>query len=495
VSLTGTRRSAHAAEIGQADGELSTSAATSSAPEAEGRTAFRGIERAGVRQRSVAVAMVVVMAALAAGGGLLIILLQLNLRDTALSAASARAAEVALLGQTQGLTETARTIQEESRSGQFVQIITADGRVVAASNKLVATRPMSRQLPAVGQVQEVLLDIDSLGQSGDWIVVARGAEIGGAPYVIQVALPTETQQQTVQTVAWFLLGAAPILIALAALAVWMLVGRALRPVERIRATVSTIDAQRLAQRVKVPPSRDEIAALAATMNVMLDRLEAADLALRSFVSDANHELRSPLAAMTTAVEIAVDADEATRTELLETMSRELARMRALVDDLMTLAQADAQRLVTDWTDVDLDDLLNLEVRRLRSTSRREVVARFSPVRVRGDVRRLAQVLRNVIDNAERHASTTVRLNLAVEDGAAVLRVDNDGPPIPPADRNRIFERFVRLENSRSRDAGGTGLGLAISREIVSAHGGVITVAEERNGWCRFEIRLPAVVAA
>ena len=107
--------------------------------------------------------------------------------------------------------------------------------------------------------------------------------------------------------------------------------------------------------------------------------------------------------MTTAVEIAVDADETTRTELLETMSRELVRMRALVEDLMTLVQADAQRLVTDWTDVDLDDLLDLEVRRLRSTSRREVVAWFSPVRVQGDVRRLAQVLRNVIDNAERYA--------------------------------------------------------------------------------------------
>ena len=459
------------------------------------RRMFGWIDRAGVRQRSVAVAMVVVMAALAAGGGLLIVLLQQNFRNTALSAASARAAEVALLGQTQGLAETARTIQEESRSGQFVQIITADGRVVAASNKLVADGPMSRQLPKVGQVQQVFLDIDTLGRSGDWIVVARGVELGGAAHVVQVALPVETQQQTVQTVAWFLLGATPILIALAALAVWILVGRALRPVERIRATVSTIDAQRLAQRIVIPPSQDEIAALAATMNVMLDRLEAADLALRSFISDANHELRSPLAAMTTAVEIAVDADEATRTELLETMSRELVRMRALVEDLMTLVQADAQRLVTDWTDVDLDDLLNLEVRRLRSTSRREVVARFSPVRVRGDVRRLAQVLRNVIDNAERYAATTVRLSLAVENGEAVLRVDNDGPQIPLADRNRVFERFVRLEGSRSRDAGGTGLGLAISREILNAHDGAIDVVDEPNGWCRFEIRLPAVVVA
>ena len=165
------------------------------------------------------------------------------------------------MGQTQGLVETARTIQEESRSGQFVQIITAGGRVIAASNKLVADRPMSSQLPPVGQVQEVFLDNDALGESGDWIVVARGVEIGGAALVVQVAVPVETQQQTVQTVAWFLLGAAPILIALAALAVWILVGRALGPSSGSGPGV-TIDAQRLAQRIVVPPSRDEIAALA-----------------------------------------------------------------------------------------------------------------------------------------------------------------------------------------------------------------------------------------
>ena len=111
------------------------------------------------------------------------------------------------------------------------------------------------------------------------------------------------------------------------------------------------------------------------------------------------------------------------------------------------------------------------------------------------MRRLAQVLRNVIDNAERYAATTVRLSLAVENGEAVLRVDNDGPQIPLADRNRVFERFVRLEGSRSRDAGGTGLGLAISREILNAHDGAIDVVDEPNGWCRFEIRLHAVVVA
>jgi signal transduction histidine kinase len=452
---------------------------------------LRGIiERAGVRRRSVAVAMLVVTVALAAGGGLLLLLLQANLRSTSRDAAFARAAEVSDIAQTD-LAEAARTIQEEAKSGEFVQIITADGRVVAASSNLVATKPMSHQLPPVGKVQQVYLDIDSLGDVTDWIVVARGVKAAGAHYVVQVALPVETQRQTVQTVAWFLLGAAPVLIALAAVAVWILVGRALRSVERIRATVSTIDARRLAQRVKVPPTADEIAALATTMNLMLDRLQASDGAMRTFVSDANHELRSPLAALTTAVEIALDGDEPTRTELLETMGPELSRMRELVEDLLTLAQADARRLVTSLSDVDLDDLLDREVRRLRSTSQHRLLADFVPVRAQGDARRLAQVLRNVIDNAERHAASTVRLSLAVENGDAVLRVDNDGPQIASDDRERVFERFVRLEPSRSRDGGGTGLGLAISREIMTAHGGTVTIVDAPNGWCRFEIRLPA----
>jgi signal transduction histidine kinase len=261
-------------------------------------------------------------------------------------------------------------------------------------------------------------------------------------------------------------------------------------VERIRTQVAAIDAQRLTERVAVPPTRDEIAALAATMNVMLDRLQASHRSQRAFVSDASHELRSPLATLTTAAELALDADEATRSRLLGTINAELGRMRGLVDNLMTLARADAQDLVPHRTDVDLDDLVHDEARRLRATSSRKVELVVEPVQVRADQPRLAQALRNLVDNAERHARTTVRLSLGVEGEDAVLRVDNDGPAIEPADRERVFERFVRLDASRSRDAGGSGLGLAIARTALRTHAGDVVIPDAPDGWCRFELRLP-----
>ena len=311
-----------------------------------------------------------------------------------------------------------------------------------------------------------------------------------ATYFVQVAVPIHVQRETVQTVTVFLLAATPLLVAGVGLAVWLLVGRALRSVERIRAAVADIDAQRLAARVEVPPTHDEIAALAETMNVMLDRLQVSHRAQRAFVSDAGHELRSPLATLSTAAELAVDADESKRTQLLATINLELIRMRGLVENLMILARADANDLAVVRTEVDLDDLIDNEVHRLHDTSGKRAEAIVEPVRVWADPQRLAQALRNLVDNAERHARTTVRMTLQSEDDQAVIWVDNDGPVIDDADRERIFERFVRLDDSRSRDAGGSGLGLAIARTGLQACGGDVSVVDAPDGWCRFEMRIP-----
>jgi signal transduction histidine kinase len=240
----------------------------------------------------------------------------------------------------------------------------------------------------------------------------------------------------------------------------------------------------------VPPTRDEIAALARTMNAMLDRLQASHRAQRAFVSDASHELRSPLSTLSTATELALRGDEPTRTRLLGTIDVELDRMRGLVENLMTLARADAQDLVLSRTEVDLDDLIDDEVHRLRATSSRRVNVSVTPVRVWADRQPLAQALRNLVDNAERHARSTVRLSLATDGGHAVLAVDNDGPLVAPADAERIFERFVRLDESRSRDAGGSGLGLAIARTAARFQAGDITVGAAPDGWCRFALTVP-----
>ena len=445
----------------------------------------------GIRARSVASAVLVVLVALLAGGAGLVYLLQANLDSNARDAAQTRAEEVASMVQAQGVSSTSSDIQQESRSGQLVQILSSDGQVLGASSRVVDTMPMSVARPAPGETTTDQLDLDHVGHGGDWMVVSTGVEAGGTDYVVQVAIPIEVQHETVQTVTFFLLAATPLLVIGVGLAVWVLVGRALRAVENIRAEVATIDDQGLSRRVAVPATHDEIAALAETMNTMLDRLETSHRAQRSFVSDASHELRSPLATLTTSAELAAAGDEGTRTRLLGTIGSELVRVRTLVDSLMTLARADAHDLLTVREDVDVDDLVDAEVQRLRATSPHLVTVHIEPVRLTGgDPQRLAQALRNLIDNAERHAAGGIRLSLRRTNGHAVLDVDNDGPIVALTDRERIFERFVRLDESRSRDAGGSGLGLAIARTAIESHGGTLRIVDAPDGWCRFEIVIP-----
>lgn len=446
--------------------------------------------RLGVRPRLVLVAVVVVLVALLAGGSGLLWALQANLERSSEESARSRAIEVVSLISNEGVVEASTSLTEDTRSGQVVQIVNSSGRVVGSSDRRASAKALSPLRPAPGTYETSEIDIDNLGAGGDWKVISTSVEAESATYLVYVAVPIRVQRETVQTVAIFLLGTTPLLLIGVAVAVWLLVGRALQPVERIRRGVAAIDAQRLADRVEVPSTRDEIAALAATMNAMLDRLEASSGAQRAFVSDASHELRSPLATLSTAAELAAKADEPTRNRLLDTINLELSRMGTLVENLMTLARADAQDLVLKPTEVDLDDLVDDEVHRLKSTSGRRLVVEVQPVRVWADRQRLAQALRNLVDNAERHASTTVRLCLSTRGSTAVLVVDNDGEVVNPADRERIFERFVRLDASRSRDVGGSGLGLAIARAAVRSQAGDVLAEEAPDGWCRFELSLP-----
>jgi signal transduction histidine kinase len=276
-------------------------------------------------------------------------------------------------------------------------------------------------------------------------------------------------------------------------ATWVLVGRSLRPVERIRSRVRSITAARLDERVPVPRSGDEVARLAETMNEMLDRLDRAHGEQRRFLADASHELRSPLSTVIVGLEVAAaDPSGQVWRETHPTMHAEAERMSELVHDLLLLAEADDTGLRLDRIDVDLDDLVDAEARRLRALRRVGVAAQIAPARVRGDARKLGQLIRNLADNAVREAREQVRLTLALEDDEALLVIEDDGDGIPPQDRERVFDRFVRLDPARERGQGGTGLGLAIVAEVVRAHGGTVRVVESPLGGARFEVRLPRV---
>jgi signal transduction histidine kinase len=212
---------------------------------------------------------------------------------------------------------------------------------------------------------------------------------------------------------------------------------------------------------------------------------------RRFVADAAHELRSPVASIRQHAEVASAHPETTDVgELATTVGAEGVRLQALVDDLLLLARLDEGAGVAR-EEVDLDDLVLAEAERLRATTTDEIRTRdVHAGRVRGEARSLERLVRNLGDNAARHAGT-VAFALAVEDGHVTLTVDDDGPGIPAADRERVFERFVRLDEGRGRADGGTGLGLAIAREVARAHGGDVTLADSSLGGLRAEVALPS----
>jgi signal transduction histidine kinase len=327
-------------------------------------------------------------------------------------------------------------------------------------------------------------------------------------YTILVAADSEPSERATTEAAVLLAMGGPVVVLAAAAATYLLVGRSLRSVEAIRARVARIEASALSQRVPVPVARDEIARLAETMNEMLTRVEAGHLAQQRFVGDASHELRSPLSTITAALELARDRPQVLDRDLIEDiLLPETGRMRHLIEDLLILARADEHGLELRIGDVDLDDLADSEAATLRLRGDIAVHTTIVPVRVLGDRAKLARALRNIADNAAAHARGRVAIGTELADdagfsggtrpsedwtttGYARILIDDDGPGIAAADRERVFGRFVRLEADRARSSGGSGLGLAIVDEIIAAHGGSITVGKSPWGGARFVIELP-----
>ena len=297
--------------------------------------------------------------------------------------------------------------------------------------------------------------------------------------------------EAVDTVVQLLFVALPVIDLVVYGLMFLVVGRALRPVEKMRREVDEVTGTSLDRRIADPGTNDEIGRLATTMNRMLGRLDESQKAQRRFISDASHELKSPLASLRQYAEVARDyPDRMSEAELAEAVLDEGGRLERLVRNLLLLARVDEQSLGLANSVVDLDDLLLAEGSRLRGTTGLSVdTSAVAPARVAGDAGLLGQVVRNLADNAARHATSAVRLSVT-EGERAVIVVEDDGEGIAEAERERVFERFVRLDEARGRDAGGTGLGLAIVRELVAAHGGTVTVATSTLGGARFTVSLP-----
>ncbi|QNE16765.1 HAMP domain-containing protein [Kribbella qitaiheensis] len=449
------------------------------------------VRRPGVRGRSTSAAVVVVALALAVGALILLLLLQRALINSVSDAAGDRSLDIATQVKEDGQRGLREELVENTRPSQLIQVLDQNGAVVASSSR--RTEPSLTDLrPGDGQIlRNEIGRMPLVDDDHDFLIVARGTEFEGARYTVVVASSLQTQRETVETVVFYLLLGFPLLLLLVGLAMWILVGRALWPVERIRAQVHGIGAGQLAERVPVPATQDEIARLAVTMNEMLDRLQSAQETQRRFVADASHELRSPIATLTAALDVVVvDVSGQAWLDLQQVMDAETGRMRRLVEDLLLLAKADDDALRLQGSDVDLDDLIESEVRRLRSSDGPVVQRDVQTVRVRGDADKLSQVIRNLVENASRAARSTVRFTLAEEAGTALLTVEDDGDGVPMADRERVFERFVRLDASRDRGSGGSGLGLAIVSEVLRSHGGSVRITDSPLGGARFEVTLP-----
>jgi signal transduction histidine kinase len=313
------------------------------------------------------------------------------------------------------------------------------------------------------------------------------------PVTVLFGKTLETVTESTAAVTGLLVAGIPLLLLVVGAASWRLVGRALAPVEAMRAEVDSISTEELHRRMPQPESDDEIARLATTMNRMLARLEEGHARQRRFVSDASHELRSPVTAIRQHAEVALSHPDRTSTEeLAEIVLEEDVRLEGLIEDLLLLARMDERTLRLRTEAVDLDDLLFEEAARLhRTTDLRIETGGVSAVRVAGDRRQLSRLLRNLTENAARHAHGSVALSVRETDGNVLLAVDDDGAGIPDPERQRIFDRFVRLEEARDRDSGGSGLGLAIVREISAAHRATVAVRGSPQGGARFEVLFPS----
>jgi signal transduction histidine kinase len=324
--------------------------------------------------------------------------------------------------------------------------------------------------------------------SSNLTVAQQSIEVDGELLLVVAASPLAEVVRSVEAIIRISIVGVPLLIVLVGAVTWTAMERTLQPIEQIRTQVEQLSSHTLDQRVAVPATEDEVARLAETMNRMLARLEAASARQREFVSDASHELRSPVAAIRAELEVALAHPAASSLQRVATgVLNETGRIERIIEDLLLLARLDEGAAPgADTVDVG---------RATRDAAARVVgvtvdVDVADGLLVRGSDNELASVLHNLLDNAARHAKSRVAVAATAHNGTVVITVDDDGPGIRAADRQRVFQRFTRLEHARSRTDGGVGLGLAVVDRVVRHHDGSVAVTDSPAGGARFEVVLP-----
>ncbi|MFC8246624.1 sensor histidine kinase [Streptomyces chartreusis] len=464
-----------------------------------------------VRSRATLGATLVVAVALVAAGAAVLLSLRSNLMEQAGNEAQ-RTAQNVVAQLAAGKAYGQLDLDDESP----VQVVDDNGTLVAASDELerisgTATDAVKPQPQSGGTGTEAGTDDDDddaaddsgRGEAGE---IGEGTEFSDGSATIDgesadyrfAAVPVEAgdrgrltvyaggsldaEQSAVNTALTVMLIGFPLLLGVVAGVTWLVTRRALRPVEGIRGEMAAITASEdLARRVPVPGTHDEVARLALTTNETLAALQTSVERQRRFVADASHELRSPIASLRTQLEVGVAHPELLD---LDGAVADTVRLQGLAADLLLLARLDAGERPGDAR-FDLGVLA-----REQAEGRADVTVEARSAQVAGSRGQVGRVLTNLLDNAARHARSAVTLTVRREGEWVVAAVADDGAGVAEADRERIFERFVRLDEARSRDDGGAGLGLAIARDVAVRHGGTLTVGRAPAGGALFELRLP-----
>lgn len=428
--------------------------------------------------------------ALAVAAAILLVTIHQVLLHSADSSTAARAHQIAEAIRAEGIAGVDDAMLATARDVDLIQIVDSRGRVLLSSHPHTGGA-LTDPLPP--GAQRTIRETRAMPGGTEYRGTILGTDSADGPLTIEVGTSEHRLDSTVALVAVLCCVLFPLIVIGMAVLTYHFVGRALRPVDDVRRQVEEISGGNTHQRIPVPTTGDEIATLTRTMNAMLDRIDAARSQQIRFVNDASHELNSPLTTLVGLLDLARETRHGIDAETVRgVMMPEALRLQVMVADLLFLARADERGIPLQLNDVDLDEMVSAEVTRLEALGRLHIDARIVAVRVRGDAATLARALRNIADNAARHAvgTLTFGIDLSPSGTGVTVTVADDGPGIPDADKDRILERFVRLDESRERASGGSGLGLSIVCEIVRAHGGTVTVADAPGGGAIVGFTLP-----
>ncbi|MDX6231020.1 MAG: hypothetical protein QOI76_4410 [Frankiales bacterium] len=436
---------------------------------------FKGIAHRSLRARVTVVATAVLAIGLLAGTlvlARLFVAARVHAVDNTVREEAQRISQLLTAG------DLPKTLPAPLGSTVVAQVVDSAGTVLAATSsasQVLEIIPIEQI--KVGTVDHVYTTTSSSLGGNRFRVDVRSTAFKDTHVVVVVAVPYSDVADTLNALHRVILVVLPLVLLAAAAATWLAVGSALQPVDELRAEADAVVATggAAAPRLAVPAGAVELRRLGETLNRMLSRVHGAGEQQRAFIADAAHELRSPLASVLTQLEVALSTPTSAEEwpVIAADVFADAERLRRIADDLLLLAKLDAGAPAGRGL-IDVRELVAVD---------------GPPLEVYGDAQALSRLFDNLVTNAGKYA-TTVRTSVVQEGPSVVVHVDDDGPGVPVADRERVFERFFRLDSARSRDEGGTGLGLAIARAIARAHGGDVLLGDSPVGGLRATVRLP-----